>query len=800
MTKYLQTLTTIIAVLMLSTVIQAQQGSVTGTVQSQSGEILIGVNIIIDGTTTGTTTDINGTYTLADLNPGSYTIVASYVGFERAKKQVEVRANETTRADFVLNRSFDMPQIELIGQRPQRLDRVPGSAAVVTEQQIIDIAPISGHEVFRRIPGVHAVEEEGVGLRANIGIRGLDPSKSRSVLMLEDGIPVALAPYGEPEMYYTPAMDRMAGIELVKGSGSILFGPQTFGGVLNYVTADPPAEETASVHVRGGEGGYFTGRMNYGNTVGNTGYTVTYLHKRGDEVGLVNYQLNDLSSKIKLVTGDRSIVGLKLGYYDETSNSTYVGLTQQMFDMGGFDFTHLAPDDQLDVRRYSASITHDYFLNENVTLRTTAFGYTSTRNWSRQDFDNVFNPDRDYARIVGNPDIEGGAIYFRNTTGNRNRQFEVAGIEPRISVNYAMGSVRNELDAGVRYLYERAFEQRVNGVIDSPQSGDLRDDEIRTGHAISTYIQNAFLITDQLTVTPGVRLEHFSYERDIRRLGFDDVNITNSDVTTELIPGIGFNYFIRDGVSFYGGIHRGYGPPRVKDAISPEGVSQELDAEQSWNVELGTRARLARGLDVELTGFYMDFSNQIIPVSEAAGGTGRPGVSLVNGGSTEHLGVEVRADLDFQQIIDSKWGINLNTSATFLSAEFSSDRLVSFGGDQVNVKGNKVPYAPEVMVSSDLSVMTPFNFELSLTGTYLGKQYGDPLNLEEGSLDGRSGVIDPYFVLDARANYRIHGMENASVSLSVKNLLDERYIVSRRPQGIRLGLPRFITAGVDWRF
>ncbi len=780
--------------------ISAQQATIMGGVTGSNGEPLIGANIIIESTTTGTATDLDGRYRLTNLRSGDYTLIFSYVGYQSQKISVSISAGESKELNVRLLPSFDMPQIELIGSRAQRLDRVPGSASVVTQQQIMQVSAISGHEVFRQIPGVHAVEEEGIGLRANIGIRGLDPSKSRSVLMLEDGIPIALAPYGEPEMYYTPAMDRMAGVELVKGSGSILFGPQTFGGVINYITADPPPVPTATLQFRGGESGFFTGQVGYGNTIGNTGFKVNYLRKQGEGIGLLDYTVNDLTGKFKLVATDRSVIGVKLGLYDETSNSTYVGLTQAMYDAGGFDFVHLSPDDLLNVRRYSGSVTHNYFVNDNITLSTTAFGYTTTRNWSRQDFDNVFNPDREYIRIVGNPDIPGGAIFFRDQTGNRNRQFEVAGIEPRLSVNYKIGKVYNELDTGFRYLYERAFEQRINGDILSPQSGLLRDDEIRTGHAFSKFVQNAFNFTDKLSVTPGIRLEYFEYTRDIRRLSNVNVNIKNTDESIELLPGIGFNYLLNDGIAFYGGIHRGYGPPRVKDAISAEGISEELDAEKSWNYEIGTRARISNGFNFELTGFFLDFSNQIIPVSEAAGGAGRPGASLTNGGATRHSGVEASFSLNLQRMLQTTYGIDIRANATYVNAEFSEDRFVSHQGESINVKGNTVPYAPELLLSTTVAVQTPFDFGLSLTGTYIGKQFGDALNLETGSLNGRQGPIEAHFVIDARATYNLPVVDNAVVSLSVKNLLDERYIVSRRPQGIRVGLPRFISAGIDWKF
>eukprot|EP01147_Barroeca_monosierra_P004971 gene4972-6929_t len=292
----------------------------------------------------------------------------------------------------------------------------------------------------------------------------------------------------------------------------------------------------------------------------------------------------------------------------------------------------LGDTDHLSIRRYSASATHDYFISEDFRIRTTAFGYTTSRDWSREDFDNSPNPDRDYTRIVGNPDVDGGAIYFRGTTGNRNRTFEVAGIEPRFSYNFSLGGVANEMDFGARFLYERAFEQRINGVVSSPISGELRDDEIRTGYATSGYIQNKTYITNRFTVTPGLRIENFIYDRDILRLNHENVGGSTRDELTEFIPGVGLNFIIQPNSSIYAGVHRGFGPPRVKDAISADGISEELDAEFSWNYEIGTRNVLNEFIATELTFFYLDFSNQVIPVAEAAGGAGAPGTaSLING-------------------------------------------------------------------------------------------------------------------------------------------------------------------------
>ncbi|MEX0635232.1 MAG: TonB-dependent receptor plug domain-containing protein, partial [Ferruginibacter sp.] len=155
------------------------------------------------------------------------TILCALVCFQSSWAQ----QNKTTVAD---SSTINMPQINIITIKDRLLTRVPGSVAVINQTMINKILPQSGNDVVRKIPGLNIVDEEGAGLRINIGIRGLDPDRSRNILLLEDGIPVALNPYGEPEMYFTPVIDKVKTVEVLKGSGQILFGPQTIGGVVNF--------------------------------------------------------------------------------------------------------------------------------------------------------------------------------------------------------------------------------------------------------------------------------------------------------------------------------------------------------------------------------------------------------------------------------------------------------------------------------------------------------------------------------------------------------------------------------------
>lgn len=700
-------------------------------------------------------------------------------------------ATNRSEADTSFIKMNDFPQVDVIGRKPDLINRIPGSANIITEASLINGKPFSGNEMFKKVTGINVVEEDGVGLRANLGIRGLDPDRSRNVLMMEDGIPVALAPYGEPEMYYTPAIDRMQSIEVLKGSGSILYGPQTIGGVINYITYDPPLSNSISLRLRGGNGGYLSGQTSFGSTIDNVGIQLGFLHKQAARIGTTKFNINDLTAKIKFQMGEKSRVGIKLAYYDENSNSTYVGLTQSMYD-DGEHYTIIAPNDELDVRRYSASLTHDYFFSEGAFLRTTFYGYTTTRNWLRQDFSRA--PAGNMTGVVfGDTSTPGSAIYLRNSTGNRNRQFEVAGVEPRFTYNYTIASFKNELESGIRFHYERAFEQRIDGQSASAKSGNLREDEIRTGYAESIFAQNRIFITQNFTITPGIRLENFHFERDIFRIASKDTSIVNNDNLFTPIPGIGFNYNFNNNYSVFAGVHRGYAPPRIKDAITNDGTALNLDAELSWNYEAGFRANLGTPIHFELTGFLMNFSNQVIPVSVSSGGTG---AGLVNGGKTLHAGIEAGLNIHIHQLLRTNYFIALSAYSTYVNSTYNSDRFVKVGSETINVNGNKLPYAPEFTFTSSLDFSSAFGLGVNLSATYVGEQYTDELNKIEASPSGETGLMSSFITVDLTASYLISDM-NSSVYFAIKNLLDERYIASRRPQGIKVGTPRLISAGIE---
>lgn len=766
---------------------QPGHGSVAGQVRDPDQRFVQGATVLLLPLQVETLTDAEGRFRLDGLPPGIYSLKVSLAGFQPVmESRIEVHPGSTAWRDvrFVNLQLPQTIQVDVVGVSAEALKQIPGSAFVVTQEDLQRGAPMDSNEVLRRVPGVFLREDSGpVSMRLNMGIRGLDPTRSRQLLVLEDGVPLALGPYGEPEMYYTPPIDRMQRIEVLKGSGSILFGPQTVGGVVNFVTPDPPLRPQGSAELVAGQREFLLGKVGYGGTMGNVGAYISLLHKQGDGFRDFYFKINDLTSKLLFTLSDRQRLALKLNYYDESSNSTYLGLTQPMFEKDPHQ--NPVPHDRLKVFRYSASATHQYFLGNGAMLSTTVYGYTTTRNWRRQDFDRSDRGAR-YLAVVGDPTIQGGALYLKNSSGNRNREFQVVGIEPRLQVGHRLLGLTHKLETGVRFHLERAFEKRIDGNrFDSP-TGTIREDEIRTGHAFAGFVQNRVFLTERLVLTPGLRLERFSYDRHILRKRVNgvptDVDIRQHTNSFALIPGIGLSYDAAGRFTLFTGLHRGFAPPRIKDAINSSGEDVQLDAELSWNYELGARFKPRSWTYGELTFFVLDFQNQIIPASEAGGAVS----TLTNAGETLHRGVEGLLGFDWAQLL------GLRSS---LVSEIRYTHLPTAGFASGKFQGNRLPYAPENLLTLLFGYTHPQGFRLQLDGSYVDEHFSDKENRRLGSTDGTVGLLPSYLVWNLTASYYLPAL-NVTPFVTIKNLTNELYIASRAPEGIQPGLFRQVNFGL----
>jgi Fe(3+) dicitrate transport protein len=391
--------------------------------------------------------------------------------------------------------------VVVVGEQLKDPAEAPVEAFTVSEEDLKRQQPLSANDVLQRVPGVTVRAEEGMGLRPNIGFRGLSPDRSRAVLVLEDGVPVQMMPYDYPELYVAPRIERMRSVEVVRGAGSIIYGPRTIGGVVNFVTLAPPPELKLVAEARGGTGGYYFGYASAGDTVGRVGYLVTAMHQAFDGPRKLGLSQTDLMGKVAVDLRDAGELQVKLQFYDEDSHSTTLGLTSSQYDAG--KLTNYAKHDRFPVRRYAAQVTHQIDFSSKVNLATTGYFNVTTRDWWRQNYLRKSAIGARYERIIGpqgqvyGPNSEqgtndGSSLFFLNSNVGHLRRFIVGGVEPRLRARYSTRAMQGELITGVRLHYEHSAIRDVAGGSATARSGAELNDQGRQVMALAAYARPTF--------------------------------------------------------------------------------------------------------------------------------------------------------------------------------------------------------------------------------------------------------------------------------------------------------------------
>lgn len=684
-------------------------------------------------------------------------------------------------------------------------DPAPGATSLLSQTELENSRVFSINEALRKVPGLLVRDEEGIGLRPNIGVRGLNPTRSTKILLLEDGIPLTYGPYGDNASYYHPPIDRFAAIEVLKGSGQILYGPHTVGAVINYITPTVPDAFSGTVKASVGNRDFYDLTARAGGPIGpDTGVNVNVTRKASDgSRDNLNSALTDLNIKLEQQLGPAHQVTLRASMYDENSRQTYSGLTlaEYRFDPRYNPFVN----DRFNTRRYGLSATHDWNMADELTLKTTAFYSYFDRNWWRQSSNSSQRPNDSSDPACGAAIIQPNGVSaipnLSTRCGNegRLRTYNVYGFEPRLAWTPTWG----QIDAGVRIQRETQDRRQVNA--DTPNgrtpgtgpNGGLKESSYREIIAYSGFLQ-ARVDVGTLSITPGIRAENIDYRRNER------LTATQGKTSvTEVIPGIGLTWQPSDRITLFGGVHRGFSPPGVADIVTAAGGTLDLKAEKSWNYELGIRARPTPGLNIESTLFRLDFSNQVIPGSIAAGNP----AGAVNAGKSLHQGLEFLATGDTRAAgLTREWGLTGRLAWTWLAdAKFAANRCEPLAGSvvlapcdagEVNVRGRRLPYAPEHTVTAMLGIAAgPLRAEAEYV--YVASQFGDNINTVAISANGQRGRIPAYGIWNAALNWEVG--DQLTLFGTVKNVANKTYIVDLI-RGILPGSPRLLQVGASLRF
>jgi Fe(3+) dicitrate transport protein len=718
-----------------------------------------------------------------------YPVSAAEVSTNKSKsgnEDIKLSANEVKSGTSEVT---VLPRVDVIGSGTRAGAESSGSAAVIDGRTLEESRVFNVNEALRKVPGVNVREEEGVGLRPNIGIRGLNPTRSTKTLLLEDGLPLSFAPYGDNASYYHPPIDRYESIEVSKGSQVIRFGPQTAGGVINYITPEPQKEFGGLVGLSAGTRGYLNGHV----MATGSGAILDLYRKESDGArDNMHSRLDDLNFKWAGQLNDDHKLVLRATYFKEYSQLTYSGLTQT-------EYANLGPrynpfkNDFFDANRTGMSATHEVRLDADTKVLTSIYGAYFDRDWWRQASDtgstglNCLPATRNAGSRLDSPEINNCAMQ------GRLRQYTTAGIDSRIQTRHLLFGISNDLEMGVKYhheIQERRREEFASYTQYLSSTGmTLGENQQRRTNAASGFVSNKLQINERLFITPIMRVEYIQHEQ-INRLN----SMRGSSSFTEVVPGIGASYQLSEHSQLYGGVHKGFSPPRVEDAINSNGASIDLSSERSVNAEFGLRSKPMRDVVFDVAFFRNDFSN-LVAVGSIAGGTTNysEGKALMQG---------IEASSQWDRITHSLEGnLFARMSLTYLPTAEQSSTFVRPGGAGIipgTGEGKRLPYAPEHLLNLTIGYRAPSNWNVRAEYVFVGKQYSDFSNTVSPAANpnGQVGLIDAYGIWNVVANYTVG---SATLFITAKNLTDHTYIVDRT-RGIQVGMPRTFQAGIKYAF
>ncbi|MFA0923289.1 TonB-dependent receptor family protein [Xanthomonas fragariae] len=669
-------------------------------------------------------------------------------------------------------RRLDAIKVEgnLLGRsRPDDVQRYAGSRQVIDRQQLRNGGNRSLDDVLQRVPGIKIFDETGTGALPQLMLRGLYESRSGRVQVLENGIALALAPYGQTSLSLFPAgLNQIDRIDIVRGGAAVQYGPNNVGGVINLVSKQIPSEwNTTLAHkiTASGQGrflqdsalssgGYLTNNVGMQVDANRTDGAYWRAHSDTDIGNLrvrAEWWLDD--TKLLKASVQRYLVDMDLA--GALSPDNYLRDLRQS----------MRPLDSFNGRTTRASLGYEQLLGDwgpmkDVRLNWTTFSARSSRNFivgMRQAATETWRSDL--------------PPQLRQTAP---RNFRVFGSEPQLTWSMGdAGGVRQQWSAGAR-----AVREDIDFLVGNLRLRDglfttVRDWQFED-RALAAYVSNAITLPDErFTITPGLRYERLDSRYFNRATGVSTVNQTR-----DVLPGLTVGFQANQQWFFYADGQRSMRAPQVTQII----FGNNLDAELAWNYEAGARYQPNDRTRIQLGAYLIDFNRQI-----QLDNTTR---AFGNLGKTRHQGGE----LELQWSPEQLRALTLNAGYAYLDASQESGAF----------RGLRVPYTSRNQIT--LSGNYAFGrTTVALSSVYFSKAYSDAANTVQENAIASVGELPSYWVWNTQVSHLLleRNGQKFSASLAINNLFDRQYWfrgVDNSPWGRQAAPARTVTAGLEYTF
>lgn len=680
---------------------------------------------------------------------------STYAEFLRRKPEPqEPREPEKPRDEIVV--TDDKVTVE-----PTPIDRI-GSRDVLTQHDVDRIAPRNVNDIAQWLPGVSSRPYNGADdMAPSFAIRGLpDDGLTEYILVTVDGVPTNPMPYGWTAFSYFPLLPgQVVGAEILKGGFAVRNGPNTVGGILNFVTTPIPDEATTRVRTSFGTNDSYGMLVSHGDTVDGFGYLITAGFLGGDgfrDDG--EFEAQSVDAKLRWDLGDGDWFGVHGNFFNQRQQRPG-GLPLDLYEEDRFQ--NIRPENH----HHGARGVLDFTLHQDDG----GDDFTEYYAW----FSSTSNA------IIGSTPFFGATTYRENTY---TQYFGAVGLRQERDLHFA--GLDHELHWGVRvleeYLPERKFVDRP--IAGGPEAETLNNRSDYT--ALSAHVDDTIRPADGLSINAGVRAEYVPRahtESALNDESFDDEFFA-------LLPGAGVAYEIDEKVGVFASYQQSFRAPQVWGfgvATSTVDDDQSLDFESGEGMEVGVRWRPTDAVETTATAWRTVFDDVAWTIDSV----------YRNIGEVEANGVDLGARVDLGHVASTLDGVRVGAAVTFQDSEIA-DAVVPAND------GNQTPFAWEEKLTWFVEYDAFDSWVANVNGYHVGESYADEANAEDPNANGTVGLNPSRTVWGAglAKTFEMRNGARMRLALDVSNLFDAEWFLYSRIGGKLAGAPMQAFVTLDLSF
>ncbi len=647
------------------------------------------------------------------------------------------------------------------------------NALIVMDNVHGNVATNTMRQVLAKVPGIHIWESDPSGIQIGIAARGLSPNRSWEFNVRQNGYDIAADPFGYPEAYYNPQLQAVQRIEIVRGAGSLQYGPQ-FGGLINYILRNgsdisKPFEFETQQTV--GSKAMFNSYNAIGGKTEKIHYYTFFDHRSGDGWRQNSRYFTDqaFATLTYNVTEKFSLTGEIMRSH--TRSQQPGGLPDELIDNNTRE--SFRSRNWFDITWTTPALIANYKINDHTKWNTKLYATIGNRN------------SVGYLQNILVKDSINPATNEYNSRALNADEYRNYALESRIITNYHLGNLHNTLSGGIR-LYTGETYRRANGEgstgtdYDMKLTGDYGRDVTFKSDNAAAFLESIFRLNNKLLIIPGVRYEWLKGAASGRN-GFNSNGspIILQDVSRSrsfLLAGAGAEYHLTPATEIYANYMQAYRPiqfANLQAAPTTDVVDADLKDAKGYNIDLGFRGKVKNFLQFDISTFYLQYNNRIGTVTvDNPGSTPSSYRLITNVGASTSKGIESYVEFNPVKAFSAtnKTDLIIFTSYSFLDATYSGDHK------DANTKGNKVENAPANIFRGGITAGYQhllFTAQLS----FVDDTYSDANNTRQASPNGQVGLIPSYSLLDLSASYKFTNRVN--IKAGINNLLDERYFTRR---------------------